>query len=149
MFCTVISLQACNCLSLSQKIKDAKPLEQKSCINGFVLSLADLFNLFWSNCDSQTKPRKTQAVVFHPEEEMGRIDTHTHKHTETKGLLWQKGCIDSLEGQSWFREKYVWEELYSVMTAKKLYNIWLQPKDWPLCFCTVVSWDTFSSVSKN
>lgn len=26
--------------------------------------------------------------------------THTHKHTETKGLLWQKGCIDSLEGQS-------------------------------------------------
>lgn len=26
--------------------------------------------------------------------------THTHKHTETKGLLWQKRCIDSLEGQS-------------------------------------------------
>lgn len=100
MFCAVISLEACNCLSLSQQIKAAKPLEQKSCINGFILSLADLSNLFRSDCDSQTKTRKTQAVVFHCEEEMGRMDTHTHKHRETKGLLWQKGCVDSLEGQS-------------------------------------------------
>lgn len=32
--------------------------------------------------------------------------THTHKHMETKGLLWQKGCINSLEGQVRFKGKY-------------------------------------------
>lgn len=108
MFCAVISLEACNCLSLSQQIKAAKTLGQKSCINGFILSLADLFNLFRSNCDYQTKPRKAGAVVLHCEEEIGRMDTHTHthKHMETKGLLWQKGCINSLEGQVRFKGKY-------------------------------------------
>lgn len=81
MFCAVISLEACNCLSLSQQIKAAKTLGQKSCINGFILSLADLFNLFRSNCDYQTKPRKAGAVVLHCEEEIGRMDTHTHTQT--------------------------------------------------------------------
>lgn len=32
--------------------------------------------------------------------------THTHKHMETKGFLWQKGCVESLEGQVRFKGKY-------------------------------------------
>lgn len=109
MFCTVISLEACNCLSLSQNIKDAKPLEQKSCINGFVLSLADLFNLFWSNCDSQTKTRKTQVVVFHHEEEMGRMDTHTNTLRQ-KGFCGRKGASTVLKVSHDSEENMLGEE---------------------------------------
>ena len=44
--------------------------------------------------------------LFFPARKKWAERTHTHKHTETKGLLWQKGWVDSPEGQSWFKGKY-------------------------------------------
>ena len=143
MFCAVSSLEACNCLS--QQIKAAKPLEQKSCINGFILSLADLFNLFRSNCDSRTKTRKTRVVVFPCEEEMGRTDTHTQTHRDKRAFV-----AERVSRQSWrsvmFQRKICCGKSYIQQWQLKLHNVWLQPKGFPLCSRTVVSWDTFLTV---
>lgn len=117
MFCSVISLEARNCLSLSQQIKAAKPFEQKSCNNGLILSLADLFNLFRSNCDSQMKTRKIQALVFLCKEEMDRMDTYTNPQKQ-KGFCGRKGASTVLEVSHDSKENILWEVLYSKMTAK-------------------------------
>lgn len=117
MFCSVISLEACNCLSLSQQIKAAKPFEQKSCNNGLILSLADLFNLLRTNCDSQMKTRKIQALVFHYKEEIARMDIHTNLQRQ-KGFCGRKGASTALEVSHDSKENILWEVLYSKMTAK-------------------------------
>lgn len=118
MFCTVISLEACDCLSLSQQIKAAKPFEQKSCINGFILSLADLFNLFRSNCDSQKKQEKPKQLFFTARRKWPEwAYTHTNPQRQ-KGFCGRKGKSTVLKVSHDSKENMLWEELYSVMTAK-------------------------------